>query len=335
MTSSPTSEATTVTVADIRAAAARIQLPPTPLLPAPDLGPGRISVKAENLQPTGSFKIRGATNFLARLCESDPAAARRGVVAYSSGNHAQAVAYAARARNVPATIFMPADAPAIKLANTRAYGAEVILYDRVNDDRAAITHRHAEQTGTVVVPPFDHLWTIAGQGTTGLEIADQTAGEVDAVLVSCGGGGLTAGIAVALAERCPAAAIYAVEPADYDDTAQSFAAGQPVTIAPSRPTICDALMPVRPGDLTFAINRQRLAGVLLVTDDQVRAAMAYAFNRLKLVVEPGGAAALAAIHSGIGAAAFDLRGKHVVAVLSGGNVDPQLFVGAITAAPST
>ncbi len=332
MTSSPPSE-TTVTVADIHAAAGRIQLPPTPLLTAPDLGPGRISVKAENLQPTGSFKIRGATNFLARLCESTTP---RGVVAYSSGNHAQAVAFAARARDIPATIFMPTDAPAMKLANTRAYGAEVILFDRVNDDRAALAHSHAEATGATVVPPFDHPWTIAGQGTTGLEIAGQTGGDVDAVLVNCGGGGLTAGIAIALAESCPNAAIYAVEPADYDDTAQSLAAGHPVTITPPRSTICDALMPVRPGDLTFAINRDRLAGVLLVTDDQVRAAMAYAFDRLKLVLEPGGAAALAAIHSGIAAQVFDLDGKHfdldgkhVVAVASGGNVDARMFAAII------
>ena len=326
MTSSPPFDPPSI--ADIHAAAHRIQLPPTPLLAAPDLSArilGRISVKAENLQPTGSFKIRGATNFLARLCETDPAAAARGVVAYSSGNHAQAVAYAARAVDIPATIFMPADAPAIKLDNTRAYGADVILFDRATADRAALAQAHAATTRATVVPPFDHPWTIAGQGTAGLEIADQTKGAVDAVLVNCGGGGLTAGIVTALADRCPDTAVYAVEPAGYDDTARSLSAGEIRAIDPAQATICDALMTPRPGRLTFAINRQRLAGVLLVTDDQVRAAMAYAFNHLKLVLEPGGAAALAAVHSGVASAAFDLRGKHVVAMLSGGNVDPQMF----------
>ena len=321
--------------ADIRAAADRIapSLPPTPLLAAPALSQrtgGHIYLKPENLNLTGSFKIRGATNFLTRLCQADPDALARGVVAYSSGNHAQAVAAAARDLGTPATIVMPADAPAIKLANTRAYGAKVVTYDRATEHRAAIAAAIADETKAVLVPPYDHPWTIAGQGTVGLEIAAQAAAlgrTVDAVLVCCGGGGLTAGTAIALADASPRTAVYAVEPAGFDDTVRSLNAGERVTNRPGSPSICDALLAPTPGDLTFSINRRHLAGGLVVSDDQVRRAMAYGFATLKLVLEPGGAAALAALLAD--PPAIDLAGKTVVAVLTGGNVDPDTFCRAL------
>lgn len=334
MTSSPPFEPPTAD--DIRAAAQRIAptLPPTPLLAAPDLSQrtgGQIYLKAENLNVTGSFKIRGATNFLLRLQESDPQGALNGVVAYSSGNHAQAVAVAARDLGLPATIVMPADAPLIKLNNTRAYGATVVTYDRATEDRVAIAADIAADNGAVLVPPYDHPWTIAGQGTTGLEIAAQAAEidrPVDTVLVNCGGGGLTAGIVTALADVSPETRVYTVEPAGFDDTARSLERGEPVTNKPGPPSICDALLSPKPGDLTFPVNRAHLAGGLVVTDDQVREAMAYAFSTAKLVLEPGGAASLAALLAD--PPAIDLKGQTIVAVLTGGNVDPEHLLQRLT-----
>ena len=314
------------TIDDIEAAAVRIasHAVRTPLIENPALNErtgGRILLKAETLQRTGSFKFRGAFNFLSQIPEAQRA---NGVVAYSSGNHAQGVAASAQLLGVPATIVMPTDAPAMKIDNTRSYGATVVTYDRVREDRAAIAQDIAEREGAAIVPPYDHPWTIAGQGTVGLEIATQCAdlGAVpDAVLVCCGGGGLTAGTATALADRLPGTKVHPVEPADYDDTKRSLATGQRVVNDMKNPSICDALLAPLPGEITFtAMQNLGLTG-LSANDDEVRAAVAYAWRVLKLVVEPGGAVTLAAILSG----KIDCRGKTVAATLSGGNVDAETF----------
>ena len=278
-------------------------------------------LKGEHLQRTGSFKFRGAYNRISRIPED---ARPAGVVAYSSGNHAQGVAAAAALLGVPATIVMPEDAPAIKLANTRGYGAEVVLYDRFTEVREEICAEIAARRGATIVRPFDDPAIIAGQGTCGLEIARQAAAldaELDAVLICCGGGGLTAGCALALAELSPRTAIYTVEPEAFDDTARSLAAGARVANDPAARSFCDALLAPTPGELTFAINRRLVTGGLSVGDAEVAAAMAYAFRTLKLVVEPGGAVALAALLSG----RLDARGKTVALTLSGANVDPQTY----------
>ncbi len=320
------------TLADIEAAATRLAgvAVRTPLLSQPlvdqQLG-GRLLVKAEPLQRTGSFKFRGAYNRLSLIPAADRPA---GVVAYSSGNHAQGVAAAAWLLGLPATIIMPADAPAIKRRSTEAWGARVATYDRYREAREAIAERLCRETGATLVPPFDDPEVIAGQGTTGLEIAEQAAEQglrPDAVLVCCGGGGLTAGIALALADRLPETAIYTVEPVGFDDTARSLAGGQRLSNAPGGRSICDALLSPAPGELTFAVNRHRVAGGLTVSDDEVLAAMALALDAYKLVVEPGGAAALAAALK----ARIDIRGRTIVAVASGGNVDPPMLARAMAA----
>jgi threonine dehydratase len=316
----------TVTAADIRAAAHRIagHAVRTPLLSSPTLDEqlgARIFFKAEPLQRTGSFKFRGAFN---RICQLSPADTPGGVVAFSSGNHGQAVASAARQFGLPATVVMPADAPAIKVELTRAHGASIIFYDRWNEDRMAIARDIMSRTGAVLVPPYDDPHIIAGQGTAGLEIMeDMTAlGLVpDIVLSCCGGGGLTAGIAIAVHDSSPRTAIYTVEPADFDDTARSLALGSRVRNEPDKATICDAIVTPTPGELTFPINLHLLAGGLSVNDDEVRAAVGFAARTLKLVVEPGGAVALAAVLAG----KLDFRGKTAVAVLSGGNIDLALL----------
>ncbi len=321
------------TIEDIEAAAGRIaeHAVRTPLIENPALNKrtgGRILLKAEILQRTGSFKFRGAYNFLSQI----PAAQRRnGVVAYSSGNHAQGVAASAQLLGVPATIVMPSDAPAMKIDNTRGYGAKVVTYDRAREDRAAIAQEIAEREGATIVPPYDHPWTIAGQGTVGLEIAEQCAeaGTVpDAVLVCCGGGGLTAGTATALAARLPGTQVHPVEPAGYDDTKRSLAAGHRVANDMQTPSICDALLAPTPGELTFtAMQKLGLTG-LSANDDEVCAAVAYAWRVLKLVVEPGGAVTLAAILSG----KVDCKGRTIAATLSGGNVDADTFKECLDAA---
>lgn len=301
----------------------------TPLLESPLLNAqlgGRLLVKAENLQRTGSFKFRGAYNRIARL---SPEQRRAGVVAFSSGNHAQGVAAAARIVGTPAVIVMPADAPAIKIANTRAYGAEVVVYDRARDDREAIGRRIRDERGAVLVPPYDDPYIIAGQGTVGLEIAAQArdAGiAVDAVAACASGGGLVAGIALALERTCPGAAVHVCEPAAFDDHARSLAAGERVANAPGGQSICDALLAATPGEITFAINRRLLSGGIGVSDDEVLRAMGVAFRDLKLVVEPGGAVALAAALSG----RLPVAGRTVVVVCSGGNVDPSVFARALS-----
>lgn len=317
---------------DVLAAARRIEgsAARTPLLESPLLNRiagGRLLIKAEVLQRTGSFKFRGAFNRLSLL---DRGARRQGVVAYSTGNHAQGVAAAAQLLQIPACIVMPADAPAVKLNNTRAYGAEIVYYDRRRDVREEIAARIANQRGATLVPSYDDARIIAGQGTVGLEIADRAralGARLDAVLIPCGGGGLSAGCAIAIKARSPDTEVFAVEPQGFDDTARSLSAGQRLANAPGGTSFCDALLAPMPGELTFAINARRLAGAVTVTDDEVARAMALAFTHLKLVVEPSGAVALAAALSGV----FDCRERTVAIVCSGGNVDPRTFHDALEA----
>jgi len=317
--------------ADIEAAAGRLagRAVATPLLEAPllNLRLGcRLLVKAECLQLTGSFKFRGAFNKISQL---DEAARRRGVVAYSSGNHAQGVAAAAHFLGAPAVIVMPEDAPAIKLDNTQAWGAEVVTYPRHGGDREAIAAEIAQTRGLTIVPPFDDPDIIAGQGTVGLEIARQARAlgiEPDRVVVCCGGGGLTAGTATALRDLLPKTEIFTAEPEGWDDTRRSLEAGSRQTISSPTPSVCDALLAPTPGELTFAINRELVTGGYAVTERDVGAAMALAQRYLKIVLEPGGAAAMAAVTSGQAA----VEGGTVVVVGSGGNVDAALYCDMVT-----
>lgn len=303
----------------------------TPLLRAAALDQacgGRVFVKAEALQRTGSFKFRGAYNRISRLT---PAELVRGVVAYSSGNHAQGVAAAAGLVGCPAVIVMPADAPASKIAATRSLGAEVVLYDRYAESREAIAAAIAAERGSITVPPFDDPYVIAGQGTAGLEAARQLAEqdvEADVLLAPASGGGLIAGIALAYEGLSPRTLIYSAEPAGFDDYARSLAAGTRRKNPPGGRSICDALLTPQPGEITFEVNRRLLAAGLVVTDDQALAAMAFAFRHLKLVIEPGGATALAALLSG----ALTLDGRTAVVVASGGNVDADVFARALALA---
>ncbi len=282
---------------------------------------GRVYIKAECLQRTGSFKFRGAYNRISRLT---PDELKRGVVAFSSGNHAQGVAAAAGLMGTPAVIVMPADAPKAKIVGTRALGGEVVFYDRRTESREALAAKISAERQCVVVPAFDDFHVMAGQGTVGLEAAAQldALGETaDALLSPMGGGGLIAGIGLAFGERSPSTRIYGVEPEAWNDTALSLAAGYPVTVNPPQLSLLDALMSPAPGQMTFALNSQRLAGALAVSDDEALAAMAFAFRYLKLVIEPGGAAALAAVLSG----KLDVTGKCVLVVASGGNVDADVY----------
>lgn len=315
-----------VDVADIEAAARRLNgvSVRTPLLQSFELDQvtrGKVLIKPECLQVTGSFKIRGAYNHLSQLTAQQ---AKNGVVAWSSGNHAQGVAAAGAMLDINTIIVMPADAPKAKLANTQRLGGEVITYDRYTGDREAIARKIAAERGAAIVPSYDHEHIIAGQGTIGLELAEDAMRlglPPDQVLIPCGGGGLSSGCSVALKSRLPEVNVYAVEPAEFDDTARSFASGERVRIDDSARSICDALQTPMPGELTFAINRDLLSDVLTVSDDEVRSAMRFAFRNLKLVVEPGGAVALAAVLSG----KLDTAGKTTAIVLSGGNVDVDLF----------
>ena len=296
----------------------------TPLLSSEALDArvgGRLLIKPEPLQHTGSFKFRGAYNAIAQLPPGP-------VVAFSSGNHAQGVAAAARLLGRGATIIMPADAPAIKRRNTARLGAEVVLYDRDRDDREAIGREIAERTGAMLVRPYDDVRIIAGQGTLGREMAldARAMGMVpDAAIVCCGGGGLIAGTATALVHHFPGIEVYAAEPVGFDDTARSLRSGVREGNRPGASSICDALLAPMPGAITFEVNRRLLAGGLVVDDTAVLDAMRAAFLELKIVVEPGGAIALAAALSG----ALDCRGRTVLVVLSGGNVDPARFAEAL------
>jgi threonine dehydratase len=314
------------TAADVDDAARRLQgvVLHTPLLTSAALDAmtgGRIFLKAETLQRTGSFKFRCAYNKLAAI---PPAERSGGVVAFSSGNHAQGVAAAAQLLGMPCVIVMPADAPRGKRQRTAALGAEIVLYDRVREDREAIARDIAARRGAVLVPPYDDALIIAGQGTAGREIVEDLNAlglSPEIVVVTASGGGLTAGIALAIKSRVPSAILYTAEPQGFDDHARSFRSGRREENAELTGTICDALMARMPGKLTFAINHSLVGAGVAVSDEEVAAAVAFAFNELKLVVEPGGAVALAALMHG----KIEAKNKIAVAVLSGGNVDPEVF----------
>ena len=314
------------TFADVLAASERLRghAVRTPMLrsAALDARAGRpVLMKCETFQHGGSFKFRGADNRLSQLSTEERA---RGVVAYSSGNHAQGVALAARSLGIAATIVMPADAPAIKLSRTRGYGATVVTYDRFGESREAIAAAIADSRGATLVPPFDDPDIVAGQGSCGVEFVEQArdAGvKLETVLTAASGGGLAAGLALAFEALSPATRLYTVEPEDFDDHRRSLEAGERLTNAPGAVSMCDALMSPSPGAIPFAINRDRLAGGLVVTEAEVARAVAYAVFELRMVVEPGGAVSLAALLAGKapGTAAIGL-------ILSGGNIDPEVLL---------
>lgn len=316
--------------ADVQGAARRLEgvAVRTPLLENARVNArlgGRLFVKAECLQRTGSFKLRGAYNFLSLMSEAERA---RGVVGWSSGNHAQGLAEAARLMGVKATIVMPADAPAMKIANTRASGAEVVLHDRVRESREEIGMGIARKTGATVVPPYDHPWILTGQGTAGLELVEQARAlgvTLDAVAAPCSGGGLATGIALAVKGLSPSTSVHAGEPAGFDDLARSLAAGAKQRNERLSGSICDALLAPTPGDVTFPLARALLGPGLVVSDDEVLDAMEVAFREFKIVVEPGGAVALAAALTG----KLPVRDRAVAVVCSGGNVDHATYARAL------
>lgn len=319
-------------IADIHAAAARLSglIVETPLIESPELNKrfgARILFKPETLQRTGSFKFRGAYNKLSTLSEEERG---HGVVAFSSGNHAQGVAASAAMFGVKAVIAMPADAPSMKIGNVRKMGAEVVPFDRFRDDRMTVVRPYMEQ-GMVLVPPFDDAAIIAGQGTIGLELMRQARAlgvDVDTVVAPCGGGGLISGISVAVKDASPGTAVWAVEPEHFDDTRRSLAKGARVSNEPGHTSICDAILTAEPGAITFEINRRNLAGAIAVSDKATEQAVRDAMAYLKLVVEPGGCVGLAALSSG----EIELSGKCVVVVLSGGNVDYSTYARIMAAA---
>jgi threonine dehydratase len=320
------------TAADIDAAAKKLAgiAIRTPLVNSPVLDArlgARVFLKCETLQRTGSFKFRGAYNKISSIPTEKRAA---GVVAYSSGNHAQGVAHAAQLCGTPAVIVMPSDAPKAKRERTAALGAEIVLYDRDKEDRAAIAKDIAQKRGAVLVPPFDDPLIIAGQGTAGREICEDLEKlglKPGVVVVGASGGGLIAGIALAVKARAPDAKFYSAEPEGFDDTARSFQSGKRETNPRMSGTICDALMTATPGVVTWEINRKLVGDGVTASDAEVGRAVAFAFHELKLVVEPGGAIGLAALLAG----KLDIKGKVVVAVLSGGNVDDEMFQKLIAA----
>ena len=303
-----------VTHDDVLAAAARIagEVERTPLIEA-NMSGARVWLKCECLQTGGSFKLRGATNRLMQLNDAERA---RGVVAFSSGNHAQGVAIAARRLGIPAIIVMPSDAPALKVEGTREQGAEIIFYDRYKESREEIAAHIAAEKGSVVVPSFDDPHIVAGQGTAGLEIQEQLGASPERILVNCGGGGLSAGIALA----CRDSEIIIVEPAGWDDMGQSLELGEIVPVAPDAPpTLCDALQTPRVSPITFDVLKARGVRGLSVSEAEVAAAVRWAWQEHQLVVEPGGAVSIAAL----------LAGKaeivpETVVLVSGGNIDPAL-----------
>lgn len=321
----------TVNLNDIQRAYQRIQdkIVRTPLLNSPRLdaiADRKLWIKAEPMQVTGSFKFRGACSAISALPNE---ALKRGVVAYSSGNHAQGVALAAKVFGTQATIIMPHDAPANKVANTKAYGATVVHYERGVESREAIGQRLAQTHGLHLIKPYDDADVIAGQGTVGLELAEQmtdVGARATALLCCCGGGGLSSGIAVALSEVRPEIRVHTVEPERFDDTARSLALGERISNPTEQGSICDAIVTPTPGELTFPLLQKHAGSGFAVSDDSVLGAMKTAFDTLKVVVEPGGAVALAA--------ALDPQNlpdeKELIVILSGGNVDEQLFQQALT-----
>jgi threonine dehydratase len=319
-----------LTLADVQAAAKRLDgvAHRTPVLTSTTLDAlvgARVFLKCENFQRIGAFKFRGAYNAVSRLSAEQLS---RGVAAYSSGNHAQAVALAARLAGTSAVILMPADAPASKVAATQGYGAEVVTYDRYTGDRTALAEALAADRGLTLIPPYDHPDVMAGQGTVALELLEQ-AGPLDAMLVPVSGGGLMAGCATAATGLAPDIRMIGVEPADGDDTARSLAAGERIGVAVPR-TIADGQAVPIPGELTFPINQRLVDSVALVSDDEIRSAMALAFERLKLVVEPSGASALAALLAG----RVENLPDRVGVVLSGGNVGLDRFLELLSGAPT-
>ena len=319
------------TIDDLNAAAARLKpvAAHTPLLESlrlNEITQARVLLKAENLQRVGAFKFRGAYNAVSR---TDSTLYPGGVVACSSGNHAQGIAAAAKLCGLPATIVMPKDAPRLKVERTKSYGAEVILYDRAHEDRDAIAAAESKSRNAAFIHPFDNPHVMAGQGTVGLEIATQARAlnaAPDTVLVCTAGGGLLSGIAIAMAAEFPDARVHSVEPEGFDDFARSLAAGTRVKNEQRSGSICDALLVETPGELTFAVAKNLCSAGLVVSDDMARSAVRFAFQELKLVLEPGGAVALAALLSGV----IDTKGKTIVAILSGGNADPVMFAETIT-----
>jgi threonine dehydratase len=317
---------------DILAARARIagEAVRTPLLWSPFLSErleARVFVKPECLQRTGSFKFRGAWNAVQAL---GPAGRERGVVAVSSGNHAQGVAEAARLVGARATIVMPADAPAPKRQRTERSGARIVAYDRATEDRDAVAARVQDEVGGAFIHPFNDPLVIAGQGTVGLEVAEDCAAlgiEPETVVVPCSGGGLSAGVALAVTERFPKAAVYAAEPEGFDDYARSLASGVPERNARRSGSVCDALMSPAPGPIGWEINRKRLAGAVAANDPEVLAAVGLCFDELRLVVEPGGAVGLAALLAG----RVKSSGRTVIVVLSGGNIRDEMLAEGLRA----
>lgn len=312
--------------AGVRRAAARLEglALRTPLLESDVLNErvgGRVLMKAEILQHCGSFKFRGAYNMISQLSAEQK---QRGVLAWSSGNHAQGVARAARLFGAPATIVMPKDAPSLKVEKVRYYGADIIEYDRYTEDREAVARPLAAERGMTIAPSYDHVDIIEGQGTVALEAAEEAAAlgaAIDVFVVCCGGGGLTAGCALILEEVSPKTQVFIAEPEGYDEAWASIRAGRRLAADVARRTICDAIATPSPGALTFPIMQRLVRGGVALSEDEVGAAMAYAFKYLKLVLEPGGAVALAAVLSG----KVDAAGRTVCVTLSGGNVDAPLF----------
>jgi len=310
--------------ADIEAAARRIApwAVVTPLLESPALNARagtRVLLKVEPFQRTGSFKFRGACNRILLIPEAER---KGGVVAFSSGNHAQGVAAAAGLFGLAATIVMPADAPRAKIEGTRAYGAKIVSYDRKRDDREAIARRIQEETGATLIKPFDDPFIVAGQGTAGLEMAAQARAldcEIGRVFVPVSGGGLLAGISLAFAQMSPATKVMAVEPDSYDGMGRSLVAGMRVAAPADKSSIADSLQAPTPGEVPFAVAKNHVAGGVAVTDDDLARAVSYAVRTLKIVVEPGGAAGLAALLS----SNLHNKSEAVGVVLSGGNVDPE------------
>jgi threonine dehydratase len=319
---------------DVEAAAKRIApwAVMTPLLESPALNARagtRVFLKPEMFQRTGSFKFRGACNRILLIPEAERA---KGVVAFSSGNHAQGVAAVAALFKIPATIVMPADAPRAKIEGTRSYGATIVSYDRRKDDREAIAAQVQKKSGATLIKPFDDPFIVAGQGTAGLEMAHQSAAmgvTLKHVFVPCGGGGLAAGISLALAGASPMTKVTAIEPENYDGMSRSMAAGSRVAAPGNMPSIADALQAPMPGAVPFAVAKSKLYGAAPLNDDALARAVSFAFRTLKIVVEPGGAAGLAALLSG----KFHGPGDAVGVLLSGGNADPETIAQCCAAFP--